>query len=578
MNPLFNLSFRMLRDAASRLIASRLIASHLIAFCLLSVAFPASATAGETWEIPTTITPGTGLAATADIQGLVDALGLAASEDQVEISLEQLITLALQRNLTLVMERYDRNQAFLQLESQYGIYDFNLQVDAGFGEDNRPTGSLLEEADVLVSEGSNANFRLDRLLSTGATAQAIFNNRRDESSNNNFDPNPQYQIRLDLTFTQPLLRNYGKWVTERDITVAKTNIAINRADFQRQVENVIEQAVHGYWDLVEAEAQLEVAEESLALAEELHEMNEVQVEVGTLAPLELVQSEAGMASRQEDIIRLRALVQDRQDVLRRLINLDRSLSWETEIAPITDPEVEHRKIDIGASVETAFENRPEIQNLRLQNETRRLDAKVAHNRTKPRLDAQASYGLNGIDGKRIQRDAVGRPIPDPNNPGTFLRSNGDYTDALEQVTNFDFEGWSIGVTFAMPIENRTAKANAAIADLAVERGEVEMRDLEEQIFTEVRRTARAVETAAQQIATAKVSSRLARENLEAERKRYENGLSTSFQVLQIQEQLSEARSREVTAIIGYRRNQATFQKVTGTLLPTYSVRLAEDED
>ncbi len=538
---------------------------------------PSLAAAGDEMRtIPTTIEPGTGMAMSAEMDDVLGNLGAGADGNSVEMSLDQLIQIALQRNLTLVTQRYERKRSLLGIDAEYGIYDFNLEANGGIFEDSRPTGSALEAAPVLTSEGINANFKLTRLFNFGGQAEVDFNNRFDESSNTNFDPNPQYNLSLDLTFSQPLLRNFGKVVTERNIVVAKTNAEINRADFQAQVENIIEQAVTGYWDLVEAREQLEVARESLSLAEELHEMNRVQVDVGTMAPLELIQSEAGVAARQEDIIRFEAQVQDREDLLRRLVSLDRAMSWDTEIVPVTEPEVEHVKIDVKNAVETAFDQRPEIRQKRLQNETLRLDAKVAENQLKPRLDARATWGLNAIDGERILRGADGRPIPNPDNPNEPLRGSGGYGDAFDQITGLDFDGWSIGVTFAMPLENSEAKARATIAELAMEQGELELRDLEDQIFTDVRRTARGVETAAQQIATAKVSSRLARKNLEAEQKRYENGLSTSFQVLQIQEDLSEALRREVSAVISYRRAQVVYRKAISQLLDTYDVRLADD--
>ena len=392
-------------------------------------------------------------------------------------------------------------------------------------------------------------------------------NSRGTSSDENRLLNPLYRVDFDVGFLQPLLRGRGRNATERDIIVARNNTLTNRAQFRGEVESVIRQVSDTYWDLVEAKEQLKVSEESLELAKELHEMNRIQVEVGTLAPLEMVQSEVGVATREEEIIRRTQAVEDAEDVLRRLVNLAQGALWATPITPVTDPAVEHQPIDVEKAVETAYAHRIDVRQQEIANATLRLDADVARNRKLPQLDLSAGYGFNALAGTN---DFV-------NPDGVRILNVTSYDDALQSIVDGDFEGWRITLNFSMPLENRAAEARAAIAELAAERGEYQLRDLKDGVLLEVRRTARAVESAAKAIDSAKVSSKLARKNLEAEQKRYENGLSTSFRVLEIQEDLSEAQSREVTAIISYRKALTAYHLATGQLLDEHSVRLADEE-
>ena len=539
-----------------------------IACCLLMMS-PSLVWAGdEPWSIPTRISHMMTEDSAAEVADAARELDLEVTEDGVELTLDQLVTMALRRNLALVVERYRRNQTDLRIQEALGIYDFNIDVQSAIGEDSNPISSTLQIATGSIDfEFQQVDTTLSQLFSTGGTGEVLFRNQRATSSNLANVPNPSFTLGLDFRFTQPLLRNRGREATERNILVARNNLGINREDFQTRVEDVLKQVSDAYWSLVEAREQLAVAEESLQLADELHEMNRIQVEVGTLAPLEMVQSEAGVAARRQDIIRFSAQVQDQEDILRRLVNLDRGALWDVEIVPTTEPETVHSAIDLNQAFKAAVEKRPDIRSLRLNLETRALDARVAANQLKPRLDAQAIWGVNAVDG--TQRTG----------PPNFLPTevNG-YLDAFDQLVSSQFDGWQIGVQFVYPMQNRTAKARKTIADLDVERGEIELRDLEEQILVDVRRTARGVETAAQQIESAKVSSKLARKNLEAEQKRYENGLSTSFQVLQIQEDLSEARRQEVSAIISYRRAETDYLRAVGELLETNGVRLADDEN
>jgi outer membrane protein TolC len=491
-------------------------------------------------------------------------LGVTVTDGEARLRLEDAVSAALRRNLFLIVERYRRSQTIQGIEEALGIYDLNLGADSTYSENTSPTSSTLEAAEVLVTDRLSANVNLSQLTPYGGVASLAFLNSRFASSNAFVQPNPQFGVTFGLQFDQPLLRNFGREVTDQGILIARTNTAISREDFQTQVEGNIQQVSDTYWQLVEAREQLTVAEESLSLAEDLHKMNKIQVEVGTMAPLETVQSEAGVATREEDIIRRQAAVEDSADALRRLVNLDRLELWDVGIVPVTEPEIEHVAIDVGEAIDVALENRPDVRRQRLVIKNSELEARVAHNQKKPRLDLQANYGLNAVDG-------------DLSDPETgVLVEPGGYSDALQQILDIDFDGWSVGLTFAYPLQNRTARARSVRADLALEQVDVELRDLEQGVVAEVRRTARAVETAAKQIESAKVSSRLARENLNAEQKRYENGLSTSFQVLEIQEDLSQARSREVSAVIAYRRALTDYQRSVGRLLDTYGVELASD--
>jgi outer membrane protein TolC len=213
-----------------------------------------------------------------------------------------------------------------------------------------------------------------------------------------------------------------------------------------------------------------------------------------------------------------------------------------------------------------MKERPELRNQALQQDLRALDLAFYRNQKLPRLDVTARYGYNGIGG-------------DVHDPSTgALIASGGASDAIRQLKDRDFDGWRIQLDFAYPLQNRTARARYAIADVSLEQGKTQMTQLQETVRTEVRRAVRGVRTAAQEIESATASTGLAEKNLDAERKRYENGLSTSFQVLQIQEDLTAARSRQVAAIAGYRRAVAEYYRATGRLLEAEGVELEDPLD
>ncbi len=536
-----------------------------LVFAGLLLLLPIAAADAE--QVRTSISQGEQIDMT-DLPTDAAALGLRQVENQVELSLEDAVALTLRRNLALVVERYRRSQAIQGVDEAFGIFDLNLGSTAQLSEDTRPITSLLEEAEgSITNENALLRFDLTQLTAYGGTASLTFNNSRFASTNQAFQPNPQFSVDFDLSFTQPLLRNFGRDVTRNGILVARNTSAISRETFQLEVETIVQRVSDRYWLLVQALEQLKVAQESLKLAEELHEMNRIQVEVGTLAPLETVRSEASIATREEEIIRREAEVADSEDVLRRLLNLDRARYWDVEIVPVTDPIVDYVAIDVDQAYAAALENRPDVRSQHLRNANRELAAQLARNQTRPRLDVTGGYGINGIDGEFNFFDPeTGMPI----------RLDNGYSDALQQIFDRDSDGWFVQAVFAYPLQNRTARARDVQARLAVEQGEIEMLDLEQQVLLDVRALARAVRTAQQQIEAAKVSTKLERKNLEAEQKRYENGLSTSFEVLQVQEDLTEALSREVSAITSYRRALNAFYFATGEILEKVGVELVDD--
>ncbi|MEO1087045.1 MAG: TolC family protein, partial [Acidobacteriota bacterium] len=378
----------------------------------------------EDFEIPTT--------ADSEPSGVFEP-DMGASFD---MPLEDAVLQALQHNVSLVVERYARSRELLGIEEAMGIYDFNLTGALSTQSSTRAPSSLLEDADLIVTDVETWNFSLERLTRWGGTGSVTFDNSLTESTNQVFVPNPRYEVDWNISFTQPLLRGFGQEVTERDIVVARNNTQINRETFRLQVETVVQQVSDVYWDLVGAKEQLAVAEQSLELAKELHEMNRIQVDVGTKAPLEMVQSEAGVARREEDIIRRQQTVADAEDNLRRLLNVAAGALWDVPIIPVTKPEIAHEPIDVAAAVEQAFTERADMNQQRLRNKTAELDAVVARNSRKPRLDVTAGYGLNAIAGDfgTFDEDTMQRVGP----------STG-YGDALDTIVDGDFDGWRVSV-------------------------------------------------------------------------------------------------------------------------------------
>jgi len=485
---------------------------------------------------------------------------------EILLTLEEAVAIAVERNLGLRVQRFDRQRSRLGIEQAMGLYDLGLTAGLSASDNESPAASNLDGAAVQKQESQNFSVGLTQVVPSGGRAAIDWTNGRFETNSQFSILNPSFSTGLDFTFEQPLLRGFGRGATEYSIEIAKNSDDISRELFLQRVIETVRQVESEYWLLVGFRYALVVAEESLALAEELHANNRTRVEVGTLAPLELVQSEAGIASRREEIIRARASIGDSEDRLRTLLNLPAGELWAKSIVPESEQQVETATFELAASLEAALANRSELTVQRTSIQGLEIDRAFYRQELKPRLDLRATYGFNGVGGDVLVRDQEGNVL---------AVVDGGWSDALEQVTDTDFPGWSVGVQLSVPLQNRQAKARAAIAEVALDQGQLELESLEQQIATEVRTAVRALDTARQQIESAQVSVRLEEKNLDAERKKYENGLSTSFQILQVQEDLTAARYRLVSAQTGYRRAMVEYRRAVGQLLADAGIRVVD---
>ena len=506
------------------------------------------------------------------VSTVVGAAGTApapvVADGELRLPLDDAIEIALRQNLDLELQRYDRTTSALGVPANLGIFDLRTRLTLPLGKRDSPNTTQLEGAAVVSTESRSFTLGLAQLTAWGGEATLELDGSRFSTTSTNAFINPQYGGSDQFSFTQPLLRNFGAESTKRSILQARIGSEISREVFEQEATRVIEAVENAYWALVAAQDQLGVAQESRNLATQLHDRNRVQVEVGTLAPIELVSSEATVATREEEIIRARAAVGDATDNLLQLLNLDRAAYWDLAVVATTEPETERLTIDLEQAIATALAERPELAVQQLNVESAELDARVFRRDKLPALDLAVVYGSQGVAGRGFVLDpTTGGPIP----------VDDDLADAFDDAFAFDFPFWQVQLTLAYPLQNRAARANSTIADLGAARTRTDLERLRLAVVTEVRAAARAVETAAQQIESARISRRLQERNLDAEQKRYENGMSTSFQVTEIQEDLTSARAREVSAVTGYRNALAAFYRSTGQLLEVTGVELVEDD-
>jgi outer membrane protein TolC len=291
-----------------------------------------------------------------------------------------------------------------------------------------------------------------------------------------------------------------------------------------------------------------------------------RVKVGTSAPIDTVQSEATVATRKQNLIYARNLAANAEDSLKAMLGFDDPREWMTTIATTEAYDYEPLSPDLREAIETAHISRPEIREQRLQISQLDYNVKVAHHVTLPKLDLEASYGFGGLDGNAT--------IEDPNT-GEEIKVDGNFGGAYNQLIDWQFPHWSVGLNLSVPIGNNEAKARLAQRRYEARQGDVQLGALKQEITRQVRFAVRALYDGAAAVEAAQASMVLAERNVEAEQTKFDNGLSTNFQLSQIQEDLANAQLALIRAYLDYRKAIVGYRVATGTLLDHLNVTILD---
>lgn len=482
------------------------------------------------------------------------------------LSLEEAIKIALENNLQIKIEKLSLNSFENNIRASKGVFDPLLGLDTQYSSTKSPSAWQLQGAEIYESKRRNFDLNLSQFLPTGGTLSVDWTNTRSETNSLFYYVNPSYNSGFTLSLSQPILKNFGLQIAKKNEIKATYNFNSSLSSFIGNIESKIKEVEEAYWDLYYYYNDLKVKEEALKLAKEFLSITQKRIDVGLEAPLNIYSAEVGVATREEAIIQAKSFYELAQDHLRQLLHLEKN-QWDEKIDITDEPVVE--ELEVGENAfEIALTKRKEIISLDWQKKLAEFSLKEAKNNLLPDLNFIASYGYSGLGGTYIVRD----------NDGNIIEIlPGGWSDALEQIKGMDYPSWSFGFSFRYPIGNRALKENLKNMELSLESLNIQEEQMKELIFSEIREAKRNLKAAKMSLEAAKVSSILAEKNLDAERKRYENGLSTNYQLLLVQKDLSEAQSREIFAKIAYKKAQINYYYKLGILLEKNNISISLPE-
>lgn len=494
--------------------------------------------------------------------------GVRMGAPEMRLSMQDAVGLALQHNINLEVSRLGLAGSTAALGGSVGIFDpyFNLQGSAS--ESSSPSTNNLVGADVATSRRRGLDLTLGKGYATGTELTLGWTNSRSSTNSSFYFLNPAYSSGFTLGLQQNLLKGFGTDVNRSGIEVARRNRDISRLAFEQSVITVLKQVESAYWNLVYQRDDLAVKKQSLKLAQDLLDQTRTRVRIGTAAPIDIIQSEATVAAREQDIILAENQVEGAADLLKKLMGFEDREDWQSRIVPTDSLEPQEEPVSLDAAITDALEQRVEIKQQQLSTEINEVNLLSARNATLPSLGLSVNYGYAGVGGTETIRD--------PDTGEVISVVEGGWDDALSQIGDGDYPQWSAGVAFTYTLGNHDAKARLAQRRYELKSARQTLALAQQDVIAEVRSAVRGLEAGSKSIAAAIKARELAERNLDAEQKKFANGMSTNYQVLKIQEDLAAAQASELYAKVAYRINRVQYLVAIGRLPETMGVTIVDE--
>ncbi|MEQ1654203.1 MAG: TolC family protein, partial [Nitrospira sp.] len=360
--------------------------------------------------------------------------------------------------------------------------------------------------------------------------------------------NPAYTGGLALTLTQPLLRNAGIDINKTFIKVAQNNADVEQHVFRDRVLTVLATVEQTYWELVFANENMKVAQAALKAAEELLATNRAKTKAGVMSIVDVLQAEAAVASRVEQVLVAEKSIRDQEDQLRRLLNPgEEDLRQDVRLTPTDAPAVVLEPLSLQEAIDTAIEQRPEIVQAKKNLESGELNKQFARNQLLPTLSLQGTMGMAGL-GK-------------------------DYGDSVSKNLSGDFYNFGAGLVLSYPLGNRSAVSTYNKRQLEFKNAEASLVSVRQQIIVGVREAVRRVQTDFKRIETTRSARIMAEKQLQAEQERLKVGLSTTRFVLDFQRDLATAQGNELRSVVDYNKSLSNLARHKATTLDRYNLQL-----
>jgi outer membrane protein len=493
----------------------------------------------------------------------------------VALTLDDAVKFALDRNLDIAVQRLNPEINDLTYASTRSVYHPSLTSVVSTQSTTNPATSTLSGGNTvgapIVAGLTNYNAGLAQSIPWGGGAASVqLNNNKQTTTSLNVLFNPTFNTNWSGSYTQPLLRNFTTDATRRTLHVTKLNRDVSDVQLRATITNTLSNVRNAYWDYVFAVQSVDVARQSLDLADRLVRDNQTRVEVGTMAPIDVIQAQSQAATARQNLVAAQSTMRTAELVLKRLIvGGTNDPNWNVRLDPVDRPDFVQQTFDIESAVRRALSERTDLAIAKKSVEMNNVTLKFLNDQLRPQADFVATYGLVGVGGAQY--------VFDPTQTGVNRRPigtvPGGYGDALSTLFHTSYPRWTAQLNFSYPLGTSAQEANVARARVQENQVQAQLKQIELQVATDVTNAVLTAQSNTERVQAAQAARELAQKQLEAEQSKFEVGMSTNYNVIQSQRDLATAQNNELQAILNYRKSLVELERLQQTTLQNLNITL-----
>jgi len=490
----------------------------------------------------------------------------------LRLTLEDAVKFALDRNLDIAVQRLNPQINDIAVLSVKSVYNPTLTSTVG-----PQSATILPSSQTQLGVGGAAV--TETMTFNGGIAQSLpwgggnfaasLNNFRRSSTSNNSLFNPLFQSAWSFSYNQPMLRNFSIDSTRQQLAVSKVNRDVSDVQLRATITNTLSNVRNAYWDYVFAVQAVDVAQKSVDLAVKLVQDNQTRVEVGTMAPIDVVQAQSQAATARQNLAAAQQTMRTAELVLKRLIvSGTEDPNWSVRLDPVDRPDFVAQPIDLEAAIRNALSQRTDLEIAKKTMQANDVTLRFLRDQLKPQADLSLAYVPQGLGGVQLNRQSNGTL-------GSSVVSTipGGIGDAFSSLFHNNYPQWTAQVNFSYPLGTSSQEASVARARVQVSQVQAQVKQVELQIATDVTNAAVSARSNVERVQAAQAARELAEKQLEAEQSKFEVGMSTNYNVIQSQRDLATAQNNELQAVLNYRKALVEFERLQQTTLQNLNVTL-----
>ena len=477
------------------------------------------------------------------------------------LTIEEATKLALENNLGIQIARFDPQVDDLSVAQAKAAWVPSFTNTFQKNSTDLPNNSFL--AGGIGGKTTQGSFSNSAGVQQNTPWGGYYNASWDGSrltTNSTFSTfSPQLRSGLSLTVNQPLIRNFSIDSIRQQVLVSLKNREISDVALQQTIATTMRTVRNAYWNLAYATASLAVQRQSLELAQESLRNTRSRVEIGTTPPIDIVEAESEVATREESVIVAEAQIKTAEDTLRALVfNPGAPDFWTMTIEAVDLPPFQPVNVDIDGAVRNALEKRTDLQRTRKSLEVKDVQISYLRNQTLPDVSAQFDYGLSGLGGTQLLRESG---VFGPGTGPVIGQTQRSFGSVLSDLFANRYPQWTASLNISYPLGTSQQEASLARARIQYNQVQTQLKNQQLQVSTQVREAGRQVQTNQKRVETTRAARGFAERRLEAEQRKFAAGTSTSFIVFQAQRDLAVARNNELKAVLDYNQSVVDLETV-----------------